>query len=171
MVSRGQGKTARLGLVAATALVAGNMIGSGIFLLPSALAPYGGLALGGWLVSLTGILALAWVFADFSRHLPRLSGARHPEIGETCPQTPLLCTTGSCPSLRRSLYSSILVTRGQPPHPWPEHPVEPLEVLSMVRLQGGGGHSPLRRVGVLSVRALALDPAIGLVDEELAERL
>jgi len=74
MTSRGQGKTARLGLVAATALVAGNMIGSGIFLLPSALAPYGGLALGGWLVSLTGILALAWVFADFSRHLPRSGG-------------------------------------------------------------------------------------------------
>jgi len=74
MVSRGQRKTARLGLVAATALVAGNMIGSGIFLLPSALAPYGGLALGGWLVSLTGILALAWVFADFSRHLPRSGG-------------------------------------------------------------------------------------------------
>jgi len=64
---------ARLGLLAATALVAGNMIGSGIFLLPSALAPYGGLSLVGWLVSLLGILALAWVFADFSRHLP-LSG-------------------------------------------------------------------------------------------------
>lgn len=32
----------RIGLVIATALVLGNMIGSGVFLLPASLAPYGG---------------------------------------------------------------------------------------------------------------------------------
>ncbi|MBK8046868.1 MAG: hypothetical protein IPK16_06935 [Anaerolineales bacterium] len=39
-------KTAgKLGLIPATALVIGNLIGSGIFLLPASLAPFGGLAL------------------------------------------------------------------------------------------------------------------------------
>ncbi|MGH8165150.1 MAG: hypothetical protein ACREP1_12535, partial [Rhodanobacteraceae bacterium] len=43
-----------LGLWMAAALVVGNMIGSGLFLLPSVLAPYGGAALLGWGVSLGG---------------------------------------------------------------------------------------------------------------------
>ena len=37
-----------LGLWSATALVVGSMIGSGVFLLPAALAPYGGVSLIGW---------------------------------------------------------------------------------------------------------------------------
>lgn len=67
-------RTRHLGIVAATALVVGNMVGSGIFLLPSSLAPYGAYSLMGWLVSLSGILALAWVFADFARQLPKSGG-------------------------------------------------------------------------------------------------
>ena len=47
----------------AVALVMGNMIGSGIFLLPASLAPYGGIALAGWLVSAVGSMLLALVFA------------------------------------------------------------------------------------------------------------
>ena len=40
------------------------MIGSGIFLLPASLAPYGGLSLVGWLVSAAGAILLALVFAQ-----------------------------------------------------------------------------------------------------------
>ena len=40
-----------LGLLACTALVVGNMIGSGIFLLPASLAAFGPIALGGWLLT------------------------------------------------------------------------------------------------------------------------
>jgi APA family basic amino acid/polyamine antiporter len=36
-----------LGLWSAIALVVGNMIGSGVFLLPASLAPYGGVSLVG----------------------------------------------------------------------------------------------------------------------------
>jgi len=49
----------KLGLVAATALVIGNMIGSGVFLLPATLAPYGWNAVFGWLVSIGGSAMLA----------------------------------------------------------------------------------------------------------------
>ena len=51
------------GLSMAVALVMGNMIGSGVFLLPASLAPFGALSLGGWLVSTAGSLLLAMVFA------------------------------------------------------------------------------------------------------------
>jgi APA family basic amino acid/polyamine antiporter len=35
----------------ATALVVGNMIGSGVFVLPSALAEYGGISIVAWVVT------------------------------------------------------------------------------------------------------------------------
>jgi APA family basic amino acid/polyamine antiporter len=56
------------------ALVVGNMIGSGIFLVPAALAPYGGLSIVGWLISTAGALFLASVFADLSRLQPAAGG-------------------------------------------------------------------------------------------------
>ena len=43
-----------LGFWTAVALVVGNMIGSGVFLLPASLAGYGGLSLPGWIISATG---------------------------------------------------------------------------------------------------------------------
>jgi APA family basic amino acid/polyamine antiporter len=63
-----------LGFWMAVALVMGNMIGSGIFLLPSSLAPYGGLSLVGWLVSTGGALMLAVVFARLARLHPAAGG-------------------------------------------------------------------------------------------------
>jgi APA family basic amino acid/polyamine antiporter len=63
-----------IGYWMAVALVMGNMIGSGVFLLPASLAPYGGLGLIGWLVSTTGSVLLALVFARLSRLNPAAGG-------------------------------------------------------------------------------------------------
>jgi basic amino acid/polyamine antiporter, APA family len=52
-----------LSLPMATALVIGNMIGSGIFLLPATMAPYGGVSALGWLFTATGAILLALTFA------------------------------------------------------------------------------------------------------------
>lgn len=52
----------------------GNMIGSGVFLLPASLAPFGGLALGGWAFSTVGAVLLALVFAHLSRFNPAAGG-------------------------------------------------------------------------------------------------
>ena len=68
-VSKGQ-----IGLVAVTTLVLGNMVGSGVFLLPAALAPYGAYSLAGWLVSACGALLLAGVFFRLARRAPRAGG-------------------------------------------------------------------------------------------------
>ena len=58
----------------AVALVMGNMIGSGIFLLPASLAQFGGVSLIGWVVSAGGALLLAAVFARLSRLAPDAGG-------------------------------------------------------------------------------------------------
>jgi APA family basic amino acid/polyamine antiporter len=64
----------KLGLVAATSLVIGNMIGSGIFLLPASLAPYGALSLVGWLLTSVGAILLALVFAKLSQMIVGAGG-------------------------------------------------------------------------------------------------
>lgn len=51
----------KIGLFACTGIVAGNMMGSGIALLPSNLASIGSVALFGWLIAMFGALALAYV--------------------------------------------------------------------------------------------------------------
>jgi len=64
----------KLGLVGAVALVMGNMIGSGIFLLPQSLTPYGWNAVGGWVVTIAGAVCLAHVLAAISSRHPRAIG-------------------------------------------------------------------------------------------------
>lgn len=64
----------KLGFWTSTALVVGNMIGSGIFLLPAALAAYGGISLLGWLCSAVGAILMALVFGELGRVAPRTTG-------------------------------------------------------------------------------------------------
>ncbi len=64
----------KLTLLMATTLVAGTMIGSGIFLLPAALATYGGISLMGWLFTSLGALLLALALSRLSRIVPRAGG-------------------------------------------------------------------------------------------------
>lgn len=47
-------KAGKLGLGMATALVVGNMIGSGVFLLPASLAAFGGISLVAWVFTAAG---------------------------------------------------------------------------------------------------------------------
>jgi len=63
-----------LGFWTSTSLVVGNMIGSGIFLLPSALAVYGGISIFGWLFTTVGAIFLAIVFVNLSRAYPKIGG-------------------------------------------------------------------------------------------------
>src|SRR5215469_9677962 len=53
-----------------TALVVGNTIGVGIFMLPASLAPYGMNAVPAWLITSVGCIFIAWVFAGLSRAFP-----------------------------------------------------------------------------------------------------
>jgi basic amino acid/polyamine antiporter, APA family len=64
----------KIGFWTCTALVVGNVIGMGIFLLPASLAPYGFNALIGWTITLLGCLALARVFSHLAHALPGADG-------------------------------------------------------------------------------------------------
>ncbi len=64
----------RIGFWISTSLVVGNMVGSGVFLLPASLAAYGGISLVGWLLTSTGALLLALTFARLGRLLPHTGG-------------------------------------------------------------------------------------------------
>ena len=66
--------SAPLGFWMAVALVMGNMIGSGVFLLPASLAPFGAISLAGWLVSTVGAVLLALVFARLAAANPAAGG-------------------------------------------------------------------------------------------------
>ncbi|UCD60384.1 MAG: amino acid permease [Flavobacteriaceae bacterium] len=57
----------KLGLWMSTSLVIGNMIGAGVFLMPAALAAYGGISILGWLASSLGTFVLALVFSKLSK--------------------------------------------------------------------------------------------------------
>ncbi|WP_374529106.1 amino acid permease [Novosphingobium sp.] len=67
--------TARaLGFWAVLALCVGNMIGSGIYLLPATLAPLGWNQMLGWLITIGGALSLGVVFAGLGAKLPLAGG-------------------------------------------------------------------------------------------------
>lgn len=56
----------KVGLIPVTLMVSGNIMGSGVFLLPANLASTGGIAIYGWLVTIIGALGLSMVYAKMS---------------------------------------------------------------------------------------------------------
>jgi APA family basic amino acid/polyamine antiporter len=64
----------QLGFWMCTALVVGNTIGVGIFMLPASLAPYGLNAMIGWGITVLGMTVLARVFARLARQFPTADG-------------------------------------------------------------------------------------------------
>ena len=63
-----------LGFWRTWALVVGTMIGSGVFLLPAVLAPYGSYSLIGWIVAATGTLLIALSLGALARRIPKIGG-------------------------------------------------------------------------------------------------
>lgn len=64
----------KIGLVTATLMVAGNMIGTGVFLLPANLATVGSISIFGWMIATAGALALGLSFARLGQLDPQEGG-------------------------------------------------------------------------------------------------
>jgi len=64
----------KMGLWMSTALVSGNMIGSGVFLLPASLAKIGSISIVSWVLTSLGAFALAIIFSGMSILVPRAGG-------------------------------------------------------------------------------------------------
>lgn len=67
-------KQQKLGLIPLTALVTGNMIGSGVFILPADLARVGSISLLSWGFTALGAFLLALVFSKMSSVIPKTGG-------------------------------------------------------------------------------------------------
>lgn len=67
-------KDSKIGFWSSTSLVVGNMIGSGVFLIPASLAAYGSISLIGWLFSSLGAILLAAVFGNLGSLAPDTIG-------------------------------------------------------------------------------------------------
>lgn len=63
-----------LSLPILTSLVVGNMIGTGIYILPATLAPFGYYSLLAWMLTSLGALFLALTFAHLSKRFPETGG-------------------------------------------------------------------------------------------------
>ncbi|MGL5311414.1 MAG: amino acid permease, partial [Plesiomonas shigelloides] len=66
--------TKKIGLLACTGVVAGNMMGSGIALLPANLARIGSISIWGWVIALIGAMSLAYVYARLATKNPQEGG-------------------------------------------------------------------------------------------------
>ena len=64
----------RIGLFPATMLVAGNMIGAGIFMMPTIMASIGSIAVLGWLVTVPGAFIMGYLFARLGKAQPKAGG-------------------------------------------------------------------------------------------------
>jgi basic amino acid/polyamine antiporter, APA family len=64
----------KLGLGMLIALVVGNMVGSGAYLLPATLSTIGSISLFSWLFTCIGAISLALVFAKLSSVIPKTGG-------------------------------------------------------------------------------------------------
>ncbi len=64
----------QVGLITATSLVVGNMIGAAIYVLPATLAGYGSISILAWVLTALGSLVLAKIFGNFSKIIVQKSG-------------------------------------------------------------------------------------------------
>lgn len=67
-------RESRFGLVVATALVVGSIIGTGVFMLPASFAPYGTISLVGFAATAVGAITLAMTFGALARRIPSAGG-------------------------------------------------------------------------------------------------
>lgn len=81
------GMIKKLGFWSVLAIVMGSQIGSGVFMLPSSLAPYGQYSILGWIFSGLGAVCLALVFASLCQRIPK-TGGPHAFVKEMFGLTP-----------------------------------------------------------------------------------
>ncbi len=66
--------SSKVGFFSLTCLVIGNLIGTGIFILPTLMGPLGGLGIVGWMMTACGVLSMALIFARLASKIPREGG-------------------------------------------------------------------------------------------------
>ncbi len=98
-----------LGFLSLVSIVIGSQVGSGTFVFPSILAPFGSIGLLGWIVSVGGAMLLALVFSELSSKLTK-SGGPHVYVTEAFGRTAGFFTAWVYWIISWSSNSILLVT-------------------------------------------------------------
>src|SRR5689334_22173772 len=64
----------KIGFLPLASLVTGNLVGSGVFLLPSTLAKFGSISILAWIITALGAIILALIFAELGHKIPKNGG-------------------------------------------------------------------------------------------------
>lgn len=64
----------KIGLLTLTSLVIGNLLGSGVFMLPATLAKFGSISVLGWIITAFGAIILALIFSELAHRIPKNGG-------------------------------------------------------------------------------------------------
>ncbi len=146
----------KIGLIACTGVVAGNMMGSGIALLPSPLASVGSISIYSWLICIVGALSLAFVFARLATKNPQ-EGGPIAYAGEVSPvfgfQTGVLYYHANwignlAIALTGVSYLSVCFPGLNTPIPAGFAPIASVWLFTLVNLLGGSWVSRLGTIGL-----------------------
>lgn len=155
----------KIGLIACTGIVAGNMMGSGIALLPANLAKIGSIALFGWFITLIGAMSLAYVFARLTTRDPQVGGpiAYAGRLGPAFGfQTAVLYYHANwignlADCLAGVAYLSVFFPALNQPIPAGIASIVIIWIMALVNMMGGNWVSRLTTLGLI----LVLVPVIG----------
>ncbi|HHF6556871.1 TPA: cadaverine/lysine antiporter [Haemophilus influenzae] len=155
----------KIGLFTCIAVVAGNMMGSGIALLPAGLARIGAISIIGWIIATIGALALAYVFARLSTKNPQ-EGGPIAYAGEISPllgyQTSIMYYHANwignlAIAITAIAYSSVFFPILNQPIPAAIAVIAVVWLFTFVNLLGGAWVSKLTSIGLI----LVLIPVVG----------
>ncbi|MDU2243981.1 MAG: cadaverine/lysine antiporter [Haemophilus parainfluenzae] len=155
----------KIGLFTCIAVVAGNMMGSGIALLPASLAKIGSIAIFGWLIAMVGAVSLAYVFARLSVKNPQ-EGGPIAYAGEVSPilgyQTSIMYYHANwignlAIAITAVAYSSTFFPILNQPIPAAIAAIVVVWIFTFVNLLGGAWVSRLTSIGLI----LVLTPVVG----------
>lgn len=161
----GMASSKQIGLFACTGIVAGNMMGSGIALLPANLAKIGSISLFGWLITLVGAMSLAFVFARLTTRDPQVGGpiAYAGRLGPAFGfQTAVLYYHANwignlADCLAGIAYLSVFFPMLNQPVPAGIASIVIIWIMALVNMMGGNWVSRLTTLGLI----LVLIPVIG----------
>ena len=162
----------KIGLLSLVSVVIGSQVGSGVFMLPQLLAPFGVYALAGWLLSGLGALSIAMVFVGLVKRCPK-TGGPHAYVQLAFGKTAAFYT-GWTYWIVSSLSSATVIVATityltpiigiQSPFMFVFYEVVLLVIIGMLNLRGVASASAIEVIlGLVKVITLLLIPLAGLL--------
>lgn len=161
----------KIGLIPLTAIVVGSQVGSGVFMLPQMLAPYGVYAILGWLTSGFGALCLAMVFVGLVKRYPK-NGGPHAYADVAFGSTTafftgwaywLSCTLGSATVIAATVNYLTPIIGDLSPLQFAGAEIVFLIIISAVNLRGVHSAGNVETIlGLVKLIVLFLLPMLGL---------